>query len=114
MKKAFAFGDRSLEPAVSRINEIQSVAVIGAGTMGQGIIIDLLTKTDYRIIVLDVSDDALAAAGARFEKQRKNDVAASRLRQEDADALASRLTFTTDYTAIADTDIVWEVATEAQ
>jgi 3-hydroxyacyl-CoA dehydrogenase/enoyl-CoA hydratase/carnithine racemase len=112
MKKAFAFGDRSLEPAVSRINEIQSVAVIGAGTMGQGIIIDLLTKTDYRIIVLDVSDDALAAAGARFEKQRRNDVSASRLRQEDADALASRLTFTTDYTAIAEADIVWEVATE--
>ena len=59
MKKAFAFGDKSIESAVKRINEIRRVAVIGAGTMGQGIIDDLLRKTDYQVVVLDVSTEAL-------------------------------------------------------
>ena len=54
MKRAFAFGDKSIEAVVRRINDIKSVALIGAGTMGQGIAVDLLAKTDYTIILLDV------------------------------------------------------------
>ena len=47
MKRAFSFGDKSIEAAVRRANEVRSVALIGAGTMGLGIAIDLLNKTDY-------------------------------------------------------------------
>lgn len=47
MKRAFAFGDKTLEPAVRRVNAVRQVALVGAGTMGVGIAIDLLRKTDY-------------------------------------------------------------------
>jgi hypothetical protein len=62
MKRAFSFGDKSIEAAVQRVNEVRCVAVIGAGTMGQGIAIDLLRKTDCEVILLDVAADALTRA----------------------------------------------------
>ena len=59
MKRAFSFGDRSIETAVRRVNEVRRVALIGAGTMGQGIAIDLLRKTDFEVVFLDVQPAAL-------------------------------------------------------
>ncbi|MCH8881785.1 MAG: hypothetical protein IID34_18105, partial [Planctomycetes bacterium] len=67
MKQAFAFGDKSIEAAVRRINEIRRVAIIGAGTMGQGIAIDLLKKTDYEVLLLDVDQAALDRAKKRLD-----------------------------------------------
>ncbi|MCK4341398.1 MAG: 3-hydroxyacyl-CoA dehydrogenase/enoyl-CoA hydratase family protein [Phycisphaerae bacterium] len=112
MKKAFAFGDRSLEPAVRRVNEVHSVAVIGAGTMGQGIVIDLLQKTDYDIIVLDVQAEALKRAESMLNGLWQRQVKGAQLREEDAKARQARTKYTQDYADLADVDIIWEVATE--
>ena len=38
MKRAFSFGDKSIESVVRRVNDVRKIAVIGAGTMGQGIV----------------------------------------------------------------------------
>lgn len=112
MKRAFAFGEKSIEPAVRRINEIRRIAVIGAGTMGQGIIEDLLKKTDYQVIVLDVATAALercrAALAAAWERQ----MAANQLRRQDADELNARVSYTQEYADVAESDIIWEAATE--
>ncbi len=112
MNCAFAYGDKSLEAAVSRVNEIQCVAIIGAGTMGQGIVIDLLRKSPYEILLLDVKQEALQAARDRFEGLWKRDVSAFRLREEDRERLSSRVTYTQEYDALSRADIIWEVATE--
>lgn len=112
MKKAFAFGDKSIVSAVKRINEIRRVAVIGAGTMGQGIIEDLLRKTDYQVVVLDISTEALERCKAACEGAWKHRVSTFQLRQEDADTLASRVTYTENYAELSDADIIWEIATE--
>ncbi len=112
MKRAFAFGDKSIESAVRRVNEVRCVAVIGAGTMGQGIAIDLLKKTDYELILLDVQPEALARAKVRFDAMRAADVKESRLREEDARRAGARVTFTQSYDDLARADLVWEVATE--
>lgn len=112
MKRAFAFGDKSIESAVRRVNEVRCVAVIGAGTMGQGIAIDLLKKTDYELILLDVQAEALDRAKARFDAMRAADVRESRLRPEDAKRAEARISFTQSYDILARADIVWEVATE--
>lgn len=114
MEKAFAFSDKSIDTAVKRINDIHHVAVIGAGTMGQGIVIDLLRKTDYTITVLDVSSDALDRAKNRLADMRAQDVAQQRMRPEDAKAFEARTQFTQDYAALKNADIVWEVATERE
>ncbi|MHC4090483.1 MAG: 3-hydroxyacyl-CoA dehydrogenase NAD-binding domain-containing protein [Planctomycetota bacterium] len=112
MKRAFSFGDKSTEAAVKRVNDIGCVAVIGAGTMGQGIAIDLLQKTDYRIILLDVQAEALERARTRLIGLWKQQVEGAQLRSEDASALEARTAYTQDYNDLTDADIIWEVATE--
>ena len=112
MKKAFAFGDKSIESAVRRVNEIRRVAVIGAGTMGQGIIEDLLKKTDYEIVVLDVSTDALERCKGVFVDSSKQQVSTFQIRKQDAEALAARVVYTQNYADLDGADIIWEVASE--
>lgn len=112
MKQAFHFGDKTLEPAASRINQIKKVAVIGAGTMGQGIAIDLLQKTDYNVVILDVAKDALDRAKTMLGKMWDSQVKGFRIRAEDAKHNISRTSYTQSYNDLADADIIWEVATE--
>ena len=112
MKRAFSFGDRTIEPAVRRVNEVRRVAVIGAGTMGQGIAIDLLSKTDYEVILLDVRAEALQQAEERLNGLWRRQVKGAQLRAEDAQALEARAKYTQSYDDLAGADIIWEVATE--
>ncbi len=112
MKRAFSFGDRSIEPAVQRVNEVRCVAVIGAGTMGLGIAIDLLKKTDYDVILLDVQAEALERAKTKLDDLWQQQVKGSQIREEDAKALKARTKYTQKYADIKAADIIWEVATE--
>ncbi|MHC4695872.1 MAG: 3-hydroxyacyl-CoA dehydrogenase NAD-binding domain-containing protein [Planctomycetota bacterium] len=112
MKRAFSFGDKSLDAAVARINEVRCVAVIGAGTMGQGIAIDLLNKTDYQVIFLDVQAEALKRAEARLAELWRQQVKGAQLREEDVKALEARTKYTQEYADLTAADIIWEVATE--
>lgn len=112
MKKAFAFGDKTLESAVRRVNEVRCVALIGAGTMGQGIALDLLGKTDYRVLLLDVDAAALDRARARIGAYCDQQLRDGRIRAEDGGSLAGRVTFTREQDSLKDADVIWEVATE--
>jgi 3-hydroxyacyl-CoA dehydrogenase/enoyl-CoA hydratase/carnithine racemase len=112
MKRAFSFGDRSVEPAVRRVNEVRRVAVIGAGTMGQGIAIDLLNKTDYEVLLLDVQAEALERAKARLHGLWQQRIKGAQLREQDAAALEARTKYTQNYDDLKNADIIWEVATE--
>jgi 3-hydroxyacyl-CoA dehydrogenase/enoyl-CoA hydratase/carnithine racemase len=112
MKRAFSFGDKSIEAAVKRVNEVRCVAVIGAGTMGQGIAIDLLRKTDCEVILLDVQAEALDRARTRLNGMWKQQVDTGRMRREDAAACESRTRYTQSYEDLRGADIIWEVATE--
>ena len=88
MKRAFTFGDKSMEAAVKRVNDVRRIAIIGAGTMGRGIAADVLSKTDYEVTLLDVDRDALDRVGTYFNSRWENDVHQQRLRAQDADANA--------------------------
>ena len=112
MKRAFAFGDKTLEPAVRRVNAVRQVALVGAGTMGVGIAIDLLRKTDYEVILLDTQPAALERARTRLSGMWEEQVKAQRLRPCDARALEQRTKYTQSYDDLRSADIVWEVATE--
>ncbi len=112
MRRAFSFGDRTIEPAVRRVNEVRCVAIIGAGTMGQGIAIDLLQKTDYDIILLDVQAEALKRAEAKLTSLWQQQVKRTQIRDEDAKALKARVKYTQKYDDLTGADIIWEVATE--
>ena len=114
MKRAFIFGDKTIELAVRRANAVRRVAVIGAGTMGQGLAIDLLLKTDADIVLIDIQEEALERARKKLSDRWNRDVSESRLRPQDAEALEHRTTCTTDYGKLAGCDIIWEAATESE
>ncbi len=112
MKRAFAFGDKSLEAAVRRVNNVRRIAIIGAGTMGRGIAADVLSKTDYEVTLLDVERDALDRAKAHFTSRWADDVGQQRLRAQDAETLDARISYTQSYDDLKEADVIWEAATE--
>ena len=112
MGTCFSYGNRSLKRQVTRLNEVKKIALIGAGTMGIGIGIDLLNKTEYELVYIDIADASLK----RAENEIKNHISAlvdgGRILNEHVDNYLKRIAFTKDYSVLKDAQIVWEIATE--
>ena len=89
----------------------QTIGVIGAGTMGNGIA-HVCALAGLSVVMLDVDEkrvtkgrDAIASGLERLVKK-------SKLSAADRDAALGRLRATTDYGALADGDFIVEAATE--
>ncbi len=92
---------------------IQTVGVIGAGQMGNGIA-HTFAVAGYRVLLNDISEDALTAAMARIEKNTARQVSKGALSEDArAEALANIRT-TQDLGALGGTDLVIEAATERE
>jgi len=90
---------------------IQKVAVIGAGTMGNGIA-QVCAVAGVQVTMVDVADAALQKGLATLTKSLERLVAKDKLSEADKTAALARVGTTTDYAAIADADLVIEAATE--
>ncbi len=112
MGTCFSFGNRLLKNQIARLNRVDKIALIGAGTMGIGIGIDLLNKTNYQITFIDISTNALKRAKTEIGKYTTGQVSGGRLSKETADVWAGRVAYTEDYSALKNTQIIWEIATE--
>ena len=94
------------------MSEIQSVAVIGAGTMGNGIA-QICSMSGLNVTLVDTQDsfiqrgvDNVKTSLARFVKSQK-------LTQEQADAVLARIGTSTSLSdAVKDADIIIEVVPE--
>lgn len=93
------------------MSAIESVGVIGAGTMGNGIA-QACAVAGVRTVMIDVSDSALnkgvATIGGSLDRLVKKDKLSAAAR----DAALGRVTTTTDYAALRDAGLVIEAATE--
>lgn len=91
--------------------EIKRVAVVGAGTMGNGIV-HVFAQTGYDVTMVDVRDEALQGAlktiGGNMDRQIKKGT----LAEADRDAALGRIRTATDVSSVADADLVVEAATE--
>jgi 3-hydroxybutyryl-CoA dehydrogenase len=91
---------------------IRTVAVIGGGTMGNGIA-HVFAQHGHPVTLVDVDDARLQGARGTIEKNLGRQVSKGTLTQEDADATLGRLTLATDLgEAVRDADLVVEAATE--
>ncbi|GAA3377618.1 3-hydroxybutyryl-CoA dehydrogenase [Streptomyces sannanensis] len=91
---------------------LNTVAVVGLGTMGTGIT-EVLTRAGREVIGIDVSEGAVRHAVAALEASTARAVARERLtEQERLDVLARFRTFS-DLQAAADADLVIEVVPES-
>ena len=91
--------------------EIKRVAVVGAGTMGNGIV-HVFAQAGYDVTMVDVRAEALEGAlktiGGNMDRQIKKGA----LAEADRDAALGRIRTSTDVAAVADADLVVEAATE--
>src|SRR5688572_5153852 len=90
---------------------IESVGVVGAGTMGNGIA-QACAVTGMRTVMIDVSDAALKKGSGAIAASLDRLVKKEKLSAADRDAAIARVTATTDYAALANADLIIEAATE--
>ncbi|MFC3608848.1 3-hydroxybutyryl-CoA dehydrogenase [Stutzerimonas tarimensis] len=93
--------------------QIDSVGVIGAGTMGNGIA-QICAMAGLDVVMLDISEAAtergMAALGNSLDRLIKKE----KLDEAGKQAVLGRVRATTDRQAMADVDLVIEAATEAE
>jgi 3-hydroxybutyryl-CoA dehydrogenase len=94
------------------MTEIRKVAVVGAGTMGNGIV-HVFAQNGFDVTMIDVNAGALEAArrtiAGNFDRQIKKGT----LAEADRDAALARIATQTELAAVADADLVIEAATES-
>lgn len=91
---------------------IQTVTVLGAGTMGHGIAHGTITS-GFQTRLYDVSDGQLAKARGQIEAILKKSVELGKLAAGEVDAALGRLTTTSNVAAALDgTDFIIEAAPE--
>ncbi|MEC9251094.1 MAG: 3-hydroxyacyl-CoA dehydrogenase NAD-binding domain-containing protein [Pseudomonadota bacterium] len=90
---------------------LERAAVIGSGTMGVGIAASLLSA-GLSVRLLDMSDQALQTGYNRIKAIFQNDVAKGRLSEAGCSQILDRLTATTRYADLSDSDVVIEAVFE--
>ncbi|MGF6602889.1 3-hydroxybutyryl-CoA dehydrogenase [Paraburkholderia sp. GAS448] len=90
---------------------INSVGIIGAGTMGNGIA-QVVAVAGFKAVLIDVTEAALAKGVATLTGSLERLVAKGKLDAAVRDAALSRIETSTDYQRLATVDLVIEAATE--
>jgi len=102
---AYTLGPRSLN----------KVGIVGSGQIGPDIALHMtkvLQPAGVPVVVVDVSDDALAAGERKVGKKIDKGVETRAFKPEFAQAMKDNLTFTPDYEQLRGADLVIEAASE--
>jgi 3-hydroxybutyryl-CoA dehydrogenase len=92
--------------------EIRSVCVIGAGTMGHGIV-QATAAAGLEVGLVDISEEVVAAGVARIRANLEKRVAKGKIEAEEADRILGRIATGTDPEAkAAEVDLVVEAIPE--
>jgi len=92
---------------------IQTVGIIGAGQMGNGIA-HVFATSGFDVSLTDISGDALTSAVSRIEKNTARQVSKSQMSEADRAAALSRISTTTELGELGGCDLVIEAATERE
>ena len=90
---------------------IETVGIIGAGTMGNGIA-QVCAAAGLNVVMTDISDAAVARGTSVIEKSLERLVNKQKMSEADRSAALKRITGTTDKAKLANCDLVIEAATE--
>jgi len=93
------------------IDSIKTVAVLGAGTMGNGIA-HVFARAGYNVIMRDVEERFLQRGMETIGKNLDREVKKGKLAEADKPAVLARLKPVTDFAAIAAADFVVEAVPE--
>ena len=91
---------------------MKKIAVIGAGTMGNGIA-HVFAQSGYEVSLIDISESALEKALSTIQKNLDRLIKKERISEDDKNATVNRIkTFTSIKNGVKDADLVVEAATE--
>jgi len=95
-----------------KISGMEKVAIIGSGTMGNGIA-HVFAQNGYTVSLIDIKQDALDRAMATIGKNMDRQISKGRLSEEDKAASLKRIsTFTNVPEGVMESELVIEAATE--
>lgn len=92
-------------------NNITTIAVLGAGTMGHGIA-QVAALAGYRVVLRDISLEALRRGVQAIEKNLLKGIQRAKLTEADADRALQHIRGTTQMSDAAQADLVIEAAPE--
>jgi len=101
-----------LNSYICRKKTMKNIAVIGAGTMGNGIA-HVFAQSGYNVNLIDLSQDALEKAFGTITKNLDRQLAKEKITAENKEDTLARITLHTNMAAgIEGADLVVEAATE--
>jgi 3-hydroxybutyryl-CoA dehydrogenase len=96
---------------VAETFSIQTIGVVGAGTMGNGIA-QVAARAGLQVILRDVKEEFLQRGMAAVDKSLQRDVDKERLKVEEKRAITARIRTVTEMESLKDADLVVEAVTE--
>jgi 3-hydroxybutyryl-CoA dehydrogenase len=97
--------------AAAQSRPIETVGVVGSGTMATGIV-EVFAKAGLPVTFVARGEEKVAGVHAGIAKSLGKSVERGRMKQEDADAVLARLTGSSSREDLADVDIVVEAIAE--
>jgi 3-hydroxybutyryl-CoA dehydrogenase len=93
------------------MNEIKIIAILGAGTMGNGIA-HVCARSGFNVLLYDVDQTALYRGVDTIRTNFAREVAKEKVTQQQSDEARSRITLTTKLDDLAPASLAIEAATE--
>jgi len=90
---------------------IETIGVIGAGTMGHGIA-QVAATAGYKVLLRDVDRDSLARGIKAIERNLAQGIQLGKLTEDDRDSTLQHIRGTTQLAEIANADLIIEAAPE--
>jgi len=93
------------------MNEINKVGVLGAGSMGSGIV-QIAATNKHQVTLVDLNEDALVKASTGLKNILSRLVQKEKIDQATADNIMGRITFSTSTKDLAECDLIIEAIIE--
>jgi 3-hydroxybutyryl-CoA dehydrogenase len=93
------------------MSEVTAIAVLGAGTMGNGIA-HVAARSGFKVLLCDVARNLLDRGLSTIEKNLAREVAKEKITQQQAGEALSRITPVLDREQLAGAEVAIEAATE--
>lgn len=91
--------------------KIQTIGVVGAGSMGAGIA-NLVAISGFQVILRDIKEEYLTTALARIDQFMTKSVQRGKMTEEEKTAVLGRIQTTTEMASFKDADVVIEAVLE--
>lgn len=95
-----------------KVNDVQKIAILGAGVMGHGIG-QVAAQAGYNVTIRDIAKEFLEKAESSVKRSLSRSVERGRMTQEDMDTVLNRMNYTLDLQeAVSDAQLIIEAIPE--